>query len=136
MTSHPHARAGGAVASVGAAWYLPAVSMGLAAPAAVPVEVIAADRRVFRLSHEIGAGGLRLQTPAPFEPGRPVMVRFALPGQPARLELNAEVGATGAAVEEDGEKGGLAIDFREPPPEARAAISAYVSERLGLPPLP
>jgi hypothetical protein len=109
--------------------------MGLSAPAAVPVEVIAADRRVYRLSREIGAGGLRLVQPAPFEPGRPVRVRFALPGQTARLELEAEVSATGAAIEEDGDKGGLAIDFREPPSEARAAITAYVSERLGLPPL-
>jgi hypothetical protein len=110
--------------------------MGLAAPAAVPVEVISADRRVFRLSHEIGPGGLRLVKPAPFEPGRPVVVRFALPGQRERLEVPAEVAVTGDPVEEEGEKGGLQIAFREPTPETRALIAAYVSERLGLPPLP
>jgi PilZ domain len=112
------------------------VTLGLAAPAAVPVEVRAADRRVFRLSQEIGPGGLRLQRPAPFEPGRPVVVLFALPGDTDRLELEAEVATTGDPTEQDGEQGGLAIYFREPPPETRAYISAYVADRLGLPPLP
>jgi hypothetical protein len=110
--------------------------MGLSAPAAVPVEVIAGDRRVFRLSSEIGPGGLRLQKPAPFEPGRPVVVRFGLPGQSGRLEVPAEVAATGAAIEQEGEQGGLGIEFREPTTEMRASIASYVSERLGLPPLP
>ncbi len=110
--------------------------MGLAAPAAVPVEVRATDQRVFRLSQEIGPGGLRLQRPAPFEPGRPVVVLFALPGQTDRLELVAEVATTGDPSEEEGEKGGLQLYFREAPPETRAHISAYVAERLGLPPLP
>jgi hypothetical protein len=110
--------------------------MGLAAPAAVPVEVISADRRVFRLSSEIGLGGLRLQKPAPFEPGRPVKVRFSLPGQSLRLEVEAEVVVTGDPVEQEGEKGGLGISFREPTPETRAFITAYVGDRLGLPPLP
>jgi hypothetical protein len=57
-----------------------AVSLGLGAPAAVPIEVRSQERRVFRLSREIGDGGVRLEQPAPFEPGRPVDVRFTLPG--------------------------------------------------------
>ena len=44
--------------------------------------------------------------------------------------------ATGDPAEQEGEQGGLVIYFREPPPETRAYISAYVAERLGLPPLP
>jgi hypothetical protein len=114
------------------------VTLGLAAPAAVPVEVRAADRRFFRLSHEIGPGGIRLEKPAPFEPGRPVVVRFALPlpGDGSVIELPAEVATTGDPAEQEGERGGRALYFREPPPEARVAIAAYVAERLGLPPLP
>ena len=110
--------------------------MGLVAPAAVPVEVRAADRRVFRLSQEIGAGGVRLQKPAPFEPGGPVRIRFALPGETETLELDAEVTVVGDPAEEMGEGGGLALIFRDPPPDIRSSITAYVAARLGLPPLP
>ena len=95
-----------------------------------------ADRRVFRLSQEIGLGGVRLRKPAPFEPGGPVRVRFALPGDSQALELEAEVAASGDPEEQEGERGGLVLTFRDLPPEVRAAIAAYVANRLGLPPLP
>jgi hypothetical protein len=44
--------------------------------------------------------------------------------------------ATGDPAEENGERGGVDLLFHKAPPETRAYISAYVSERLGLPPLP
>ena len=127
------------------------MSLGLSAPAAVKVQISsgvgvsggirsgdrADHRRVFRLSREIGTGGVLLERPAPFEPGSPVLVRFSLPGDPLVLEVDAEVVTTGDPAEE-GDGGGCALHFRAsmPDPEIRSAISAYISDRLGLPPLP
>jgi hypothetical protein len=111
------------------------VSLGLSAPAAVPIEVRSEERRVFRLSREIGHGGVRLGHPAPFEPGRPVDLRFVLPGS-TPIVVRAEVVLTGDPEEADGSRGGAALYFLDLAPELRASIAAYVSERLGLPPLP
>ncbi len=108
------------------------MSLGLSAPAAVPVEVTAGDLRVFRLSAEIGTGGLRLVKAAPFEPGRPVTVRFTLPGAPAPIELEGELVTTGDPSE-DGEGGGAAVYFFGPSHEAAFALSSYISDRLGIP---
>jgi len=116
-------------------WYLFAVSLGLSAPAAVSIEVRSQERRVFRLSREIGDGGVRLEQPAPFEPGRPVDVRFALPGASSTIQATAEVVVTGDAAEEEGSRGGAALYFLDLAPELRAQIAAYVTERLGLPSL-
>ena len=107
----------------------------LRAPAAVPVEVVAAGagaRRVFRLSTSVGEDGLRLRRAAPFEVGRPVDVRFALPAGEA-LALRAEVLPIGDDGDELEGAGGRELAFIEPPSDARAAIRAYVSARLGLP---
>jgi hypothetical protein len=116
-------------------WYLFAVSLGLSAPAAVSIEVRSQDRRVFRLSREIGEGGVRLERPAPFEPGRPVDLRFALPGSTGRIVVSAEVVTTGDTEEQEGSAGGAALYFLDITPEARAEIAGYVAGRLGLPPL-
>jgi hypothetical protein len=113
-----------------------ASSLGLAAPAAVSVELRTGDRRLYRLSREIGLGGIRLGRPAPFEPGQPLTIRFALPGATLPLELEAEVGATGDPAEDQGEGGGCALYFRDQSPELRSAVSAYIADRLDLPPLP
>ncbi len=110
-----------------------AVSLGLSAPAAVPVELRAADRRVYRLSAEVGTGGIRLERAAPFEPGRPVSVRFALPGSTVPLDLMAEVVTTGDPSEEAGEGGGAALYFLDPSPDVSSALAAYVADRLGIP---
>jgi len=99
-------------------------SVSLRAPIAVPVEIRAPARRVFRLAANVGEDGIRLARGASFEPGRPVDVRFALPDGGA-LALPATVG------EGDGEDTDLA--FVEPPADARAALRRYVHQRLGLP---
>jgi hypothetical protein len=120
------------------------VGLGLSAPAAVPVEVKAADRRVFRLSCEVSEAGLSFKEPVPFEPGRPLLVRFTLPGADFPLELHAKLASTGDSREPDGERrdetgseaGETTAHFLDVPPEERAAITAYVVQRLGLPPLP
>ncbi len=110
------------------------MSLGLSAPAAFPVEIRADDRRVFRLCRSIGEGGIELERPAPFEPGRPVLISFGLPGQAAdRLSLRAELAVMGTKDEEGGECGGTGLFFIEPPAEARSAIGRYVLPRLGLP---
>jgi hypothetical protein len=99
-------------------------SVSLRAPIAVPVEIRAPSRRVFRLAANIGEDGLRLARGASFEPGRPVDVRFALPdGGP--LALPAIIG--------EGEDGDDELAFVEPPGDAREALRRYVHQRLGLP---
>ena len=62
-------------------------SVSLRAPIAVPVEIRAPARRVFRLAATVGEDGIRLARGASFEPGRPVDVRFELPGRAATLAL-------------------------------------------------
>lgn len=99
----------------------------------MPVELRSADRRIYRLSEEIGSGGIRLAQAAPFEPGRPVAVRFTLPGASAPLELDAEVVTIGHPSEEAGQRGGAALYFLDPSPDIRMAIATYVAERLGIP---
>ena len=107
--------------------------MGLSAPAAVPVELRAGERRCHRLSAEIGTGGILLVVAAPFEPGRTVTARFFLPGSATPLQMDAEVVTTGDASEAGGERGGAALHFRNPAPEEKAALATYVSDRLGIP---
>ena len=109
----------------------------LRAPVAVPVEVRAPagvdGRRVFRLAASVGEDGVRLDRAAPFEIGRPVEVRFALPSGPV-VALRAEVlHADGDDEQLNEGAGGRELTFIEPPGEARAAIGAYVRARLGLP---
>jgi hypothetical protein len=96
----------------------------LRAPIAVPVEIRAAARRVFRLAEAVGETGIRLARGASFEPGRPVDVRFDLP-EGGRWALRATV--TGAHAEDD------EVSFVDPPADAREAIRRYVHGRLGLP---
>jgi hypothetical protein len=100
--------------------------MSLRAPIAIPVEIRAPARRVFRLAAAIGEDGVRLQRGSSFEPGRPVDVRFALPdGGGAVLALRAVIGP--------GEAEGDTLEFVDPSSDNRAAIRHYVHERLGLP---
>lgn len=109
------------------------MSLGLQAPAAVPVELRASRRRVFRLSHEVGEAGVRLVAPAPFEVGQPVEVLLRLPDAEETLHLRAEVTLVGDESESNGARGGCGLRFLEPTHEARAEIVSYVSQRLGLP---
>lgn len=105
----------------------------------MPIQLRSGDRRIYRLSREIGLGGILLGKAAPFEPGRPVTVLFSVPGDPAAFELQAEVTTTGDPSERDGQGetvGGCGLTFLDPSMETRAAISTYLADRLGLPPLP
>ena len=99
-------------------------SVSLRAPIAVPVEIRAPKRRVFRLAANVGEDGIRLARGASFEPGRPVDVRFELPDGGA-LSLPAIIG--------EGEGGDDELGFINPPAEAREALRRYVHGRLGLP---
>ncbi len=111
----------------------------LRAPLAVPVEIrvdARADaRRVFRLAATVGEDGVRLVRPAPFEIGRPVTVRFALPMPGAApLALDAELLHADLDDERRYEgEGGRELTFLHPSSEAREAIRAYVRTRLSLP---
>jgi hypothetical protein len=96
----------------------------LRAPIAVPVEIRAPKRRVFRLAAAVGEDGIRLVRGASLEPGRPVDVRFALP-EGGNWALTAVV-AEGDAEDDE-------LGFVDPPSDAREAIRRYVHGRLGLP---
>jgi hypothetical protein len=104
--------------------------VNLRAPIAVPVELRADARRAFRLSWNVGEDGLRLAGRLPFETGRLIEARFALPGG-AALALRAQVAGGGPDREAADEPGELI--FVEPPGDARRALHAYVVERLELP---
>jgi hypothetical protein len=108
--------------------------VSLRAPIAVAVEVRTDSRRVFRLAWSVGEDGVRLQRAAPFEVGRPVELRFTLPPGEPTLAMSAEVlpaDREDEAREQGG--GGRELSFLHPSTEARAAIRAYVRDRLGLP---
>jgi hypothetical protein len=106
--------------------------LSLRAPIAVPIEVRAPSGRVFRLAWNVGEDGARLASPAPFEPGRPVEVRLALPeGDGAALALRAELRPGGADA--DDPEQAVELAFVDPPEAARAALRRYVHARLGLP---
>lgn len=116
--------------------------MDLRAPLAVPVEITVGGatkdvppRRVFRLATSVGEDGVRLNRPAPFEPGRPVEIAFTLPPPVAEtLRLRAEVLHADADDERANEgTGGRELTFIDPPGAARAAVRGYVRDRLGLP---
>jgi hypothetical protein len=98
--------------------------VSLRAPIAVPVEIRAPARRVFRLAAAVGEDGIRLARGASFEPGRPVDVRFELPDGGV-LALPAIV-TEGDAQDDE-------LGFVNPPADAREAIRRYVHGRLGLP---
>src|SRR5262245_17953391 len=98
--------------------------VSLRAPIAVPVEIRAPARRVFRLATNVGEDGIRLARGATFEAGRPVDVRFDLPDG-GTLALAAVVGEGDAEDDE--------LAFVDPPADARTAIRRYVHGRLGMP---
>jgi hypothetical protein len=98
--------------------------VSLRAPIAVPVEIRAPARRRFRLAAAVGEDGISLARGASFEPGRPVDVRFELPGGGV-LALRATVDGGNADDDE--------LAFIDPPADAREAIRRYVHGRLGLP---
>jgi PilZ domain len=108
------------------------VGFGLQAPAAVPVEVRAARRRVFRLSRAVGEEGVRLERPAPFEPGEEVELRLVLPDGDETLSLRAVIELSEEDLAEGGARGGSGLRLIEPPHEARRALDGYVKRRLGL----
>jgi PilZ domain-containing protein len=106
------------------------------APLAVAVEVKGSARRCFRVSRSIGEDGVRLQRPAPFEPGQPVDVRFWLPdGEPGGVAAQANVRLADDDAEDES-AGGRELRFIAPTEQVRLAIRRYVRERLGLPALP
>jgi hypothetical protein len=98
--------------------------VSLRAPIAVPVEIRATARRVFRLAQAVGEDGIRLARAASFEPGRPVDVRFDLPDG-GRWALRATVAGDDAEGDE--------VLFVDPPADAREALRRYVHGRLALP---
>jgi hypothetical protein len=104
--------------------------MSLRAPIAVPVEIRADARRVFRLAWNVGEDGLRLAGDLPFESGRPIEARFRLP-RGEGLALAARVSSDGGD-EADRDRPRELI-FSQPSAEARIALRRYVQQRLDLP---
>ena len=83
---------------------------------------------MFRLAWNAGEDGARLERPAPFEPGRTLDVRLALPDGDGALELRARLAV-------DDEERAVELAFLDPPAAAREALRRYVHGRLGLPEL-
>lgn len=115
--------------------------MSLFAPLAVPVEIRASKRRVFRLSRNVSESGMTLERPAPFEAGEPVTVTFtftfsladaAIEPLTVRAVVNRDE-RDQDAQDGDNAEGGRLLSFLAPPAEARHLIGRYVSDRLGLP---
>lgn len=110
--------------------------MSLRAPIAVPVEIRADARRVFRLAWNVGEDGLRLAGDLPFEPGRPIEARFRLPDGEA-LALRASVANDGGQRDGDRDRDDRdrprELTFLDPPADARIALRRYVQVRLELP---
>jgi len=117
-----------------------APDVSLRAPIAVPVEIRAEARRIFRLAWNVGEDGLRLAGDLPFEPGRPIEARFRLPDGDG-LALRARIAAEDADDDGDhddrraGHDGPRSreLTFVDPPAEARVALRRYVQQRLELP---
>jgi hypothetical protein len=103
--------------------------VSLRAPIAVPVEIRADARRIFRLAWNVGEDGLRLASDLPFEPGRPIEARFRLPDGVV-FALAARVSNDGG--DEDDRDRPRELAFLDPPAEARIALRRYVQQRLEL----
>jgi len=73
---------------------------------------------------------VRLQQPAPFEPGHTVEVRLALPDASAAHARS--VLRLPARLDTDEEERAVELVFINPPDAARAALHQYVVDRLGL----
>jgi len=88
-------------------------------PLHVPVEIVARDRRVWRLSLAIDVGAIRFGKEIPFDPGTRVRLSLTLPG-------GAALGVEGklASAEE--------IRFDAAPPQSQA-IEAYLKEQVNEP---
>ena len=76
---------------------------------------------------------MRLERPAPFEPGEVVEIRLVLPDGDETLSLRAVIELSEEEAAAGGERGGTGLRLIEPPHEARRALDGYVKRRLGLP---
>jgi hypothetical protein len=107
--------------------------MTLYAPMHVPVEISRDGRaRWYRLSTHVGAQSLRLAHVVPDELDGPVTVAFHLPGDATAVRCSGRVHEeiVGEGEEEHAERRALTlVDLDD---AARARITQYVTERLGL----
>jgi hypothetical protein len=106
--------------------------VSLRAPIAVPVEIRAEARRIFRLAWNVGEDGLRVAGDLPFEPGRPIEARFRLPAGEG-LALRARVAGPDSDDDGDQRERSRELTFLDPSAEARVALRRYVQTRLELP---
>ena len=111
--------------------------MTLYAPMHVPVEISrvvhgAGTARWYRLSTHVGAESVRLAHVVPEELDGPLTVAFHLPGDatPVRCQGRAREEIGGEGEDEHAERRALALEDLDD--AARARITQYVHERLGL----
>lgn len=100
----------------------------LRAPAGVPVNVRAAERRLQAVIANISATGMFLATPEALEAGELLHLQFILPGLPHLFEVAGRVVWRREATE--GEEGGVGIRFEDLAEEAQAQIGSYVRAEL------
>ncbi len=104
------------------------------APMHVPVEILRRDghTRWYRLTTHVAVDSLRLGHVVPEELDGPLSIAFHLPGDATAVRCSGRAveEVVGAGEDERAERRGIAfVDLEEP---ARARISQYVTERLGL----
>ncbi|HWE31502.1 MAG TPA: hypothetical protein VHB97_26055 [Polyangia bacterium] len=113
---------------------VPDLEMTQRAPMHVPVEISRGDGRTrwFRLTTHVSADALLLAHPIPEEVAGPLAIAFHLPGDavPVRCGARAAEAVVGEGEEERAER--RAVIFTDIEEEARARVTTYVSERLGL----
>ena len=100
----------------------------------VPVEISRRDGRTrwFRLTTDVSAEALRFAHVIPEELDGPLAIAFHLPGDavPVRCSGRAVEEVVGEGEDEHAER--RAIVFADLDEAARARITTYVNERLGL----
>jgi hypothetical protein len=100
----------------------------------VPVEILRRDggTRWFRLTTHVSAEAVRFAHVVPEELDGPLAIAFHLPGDavPVRCSGRAVEEAVGEGEDEHAER--RAIVFADLDEAARARITTYVNERLGL----
>jgi hypothetical protein len=105
-------------------------------PLRVTVEIRALDveprlERVWRLSRDVSAQGVRLQRELPFEANRPVALSFRFPdGEQAFAATGRVVAVAPEREEVDGEQARpRAVRFTDVSPDSRAQLDRYLEER-------
>jgi uncharacterized protein (TIGR02266 family) len=94
--------------------------------AALAVEYVGGERAAAGETLNVSVGGMFIKTPRPADVGALLLLRFALPGS-ARWESSARVVWVRPPEEDHPYPQGMGVEFVDLPPDARAALAAFVA---------